>query len=204
VARRWAGVVGLAGALWVAGCQSRGPEPGELRGIELPTRTGWPAFVLQDLEGQPFDFPREAAGFLTILFFGYTHCPDVCPVHMANLAAVLRDAAPSLRQRVKVVFVTTDPARDTPERLRRWLGAFDPGFIALTGDATALAAAQVAAGVIPAQRGDSTAKGYDVGHAAQVQAYSPRTGRVFVYPFGTRQEAWAHDLPRLLTLDTVP
>ncbi|HEU5170512.1 MAG TPA: SCO family protein, partial [Gemmatimonadales bacterium] len=141
---------------------------------------------------------RDTRGAVTLLFFGYTHCPDVCPVHMANLAAVLDRLPTQIADRVRVVFVTTDPERDTPARLREWLGAFDARFIGLTGPPEQLERAQIAAGVLPAVRDTAAGENYSVGHAAQVIAYTADgLGRV-MYPFGTRQADWEHDLPRLV------
>jgi len=175
------------------------PGPGRLAGYEAPNPTPKPDFVLTDFDGRRFDFRRDTAGRLTLLFFGYTHCPDVCPIHMANLAAVLSHMPPDEAHRVRVVFVTTDPVRDTPARLKDWLGAFDPAFVGLTGTRAELEAALRAAGVAPTVAqpapGDTS---YDVGHAAQVLAYG-LDGRLRAeYPFGTRQKDWAHDLPILL------
>jgi protein SCO1/2 len=152
------------------------------------------------MRGGPFDFRRETDGYVTLLFFGYTHCPDVCPVHMANLGAVLDRFPFEISSRVKVVFVTTDPARDTPERLRKWLGGFSPDFIGLTGTAEQLTQAQIAAGLMPAapDSADSGKADYGVGHAAQVLAYTPDNLERVQYPAGTRQEDWAHDLPLLV------
>jgi protein SCO1/2 len=158
-----------------------------------------PDFTLTDLEGRRYDFRRETEGRVTFLFFGYTHCPDICPVHLANLAAALARLPRAEADRVRVVFVTTDPVRDTPERMRRFLDAFDPSFVGLTGTRAELEAAQRGAGVAPSVAqpapGDT---GYAVGHAAQVIAYGVAGRMRAQYPFGTRQKDWAHDLPILL------
>jgi len=172
---------------------------GRLAGYEAREPRPKPDFRLTDFDGRRFDFRRDTAGRLTFLFFGYTHCPDVCPVHMANLAAALARIPPDDAKRVRVVFVTTDPARDTRARLKDWLGAFDPTFVGLTGTRAELEAALRAAGVAPTVAepapGDTS---YEVGHAAQVLAYG-LDGRLRAeYPFGTRQRDWAHDLPILL------
>src|SRR5689334_12996628 len=99
-----------------------------------------PSFVLTDTSGAPFDFSNRTRASVTLLFFGYTYCPDQCPMHMANIGAALKRLPPAMADQVKLVFVTTDPARDTPERLRQWLDNFDKRFIGLTGnDATLLA-----------------------------------------------------------------
>ena len=175
------------------------PAAGRLAGFEAPDPTPKPDFALTDCDGRRFDFRRDTAGRLTLLFFGYTHCPDVCPIHMANLAAVLSRMPPDEASRVRVVFVTTDPVRDTRARLKDWLGAFDPAFIGLTGTRAELEAALRAAGVAPTVAqpapGDTS---YEVGHAAQVLAYGIDGRLRAQYPFGTRQKDWAHDLPILL------
>ncbi len=170
------------------------------RGILLTEPLAEVDFTLPDTDNRAFQFREEAEGHLTLLFFGYTNCPDICPVHMANLAAVLSRFPHEQRSRVKVVFVTTDPSRDSPEVLRAWLDHFDPHFIGLTGDLDEVNRVQQSLGLPLAVRAPSNDREgrYLVGHAAQVLAFSPDgVGRV-AYPFGTRQEDWMHDLPKLL------
>ena len=157
-----------------------------------------PEFTLTDTSGRPYDFAAETHGKLTMLFFGYTNCPDVCPPHMAILDSALD--TPGM-PKATVVFVTTDPDRDTPERLRAWLDNFNADFVGLTGTPEQIAqaerAAQVAGSmVIPAENGDSD--DYTVGHAAQMITYTPDDLAHVVYPFGVRREDWTHDLPQLL------
>src|SRR5713101_108846 len=91
-----------------------------------------PTFTLTDTSGAPFDFWLETQGYVTLLFFGYTHCPDECPLHMANIAASFHKMPTEVRDQVKVVFVTTDPTRDSATVLRAWLDHFDKRFIGLT------------------------------------------------------------------------
>src|SRR5438105_14305608 len=76
-----------------------------------------PRFTLTDTSGAPFDFWRETGGYVTLLFFGYTRCPDECPLHVANIAQGLKKLPAGAGDRVKPVFVTTDPARDTTKVL---------------------------------------------------------------------------------------
>lgn len=173
------------------------------RGVALAEPLEKPDFVLRDTEGRPFRFRQETEGRLTLLFFGYTHCPDVCPVQLANLAAVLGDLPHRDRRRIRVVFVTTDPERDTPERLRAWLDGFDPAFVGLRGSRERVNGIQRSLDLPPAVRQPASGPGpgegdYTVGHASQVIAFTADgRGRV-VYPFGIRQADWARDLPRLL------
>ena len=172
-----------------------------LRGDRYPAALAKPDLMLTDTRGQPYDFRRETAGYLTLLYFGYTNCPDVCPIHMANLGAVIPTLPPDVQERIRVVFVTTDPARDTPERLKTWLHNFSDAFVGLTGDTATINAAQRALFLPPSAIGppDSTGS-YLVGHAAAVIAFTPDDSARVRYPFGVRQADWAHDLPRLLEI----
>ncbi|MGH7590751.1 MAG: SCO family protein, partial [Gemmatimonadales bacterium] len=102
--------------------------------------------------------------------------------------------------RIQVVFVTTDARRDSTQVIRRWLDAFDPTFIGLSGDDTTIVRFESDSRValaLPTSAPDS-AGNYEVGHAAQVIAFTPDDSAHVVYPFGTRQEDWAHDIPLLL------
>jgi protein SCO1/2 len=193
-----AGLVALSACGGAAG-GAGGRSP--YRGIVLPKPIPKPAVTLTATDGRPYDFARETAGHLTFLFFGYTNCPDVCPVHMANLAAVMARLTPSERQDIRVVFVTTDPDRDSLPRLRAWLAAFDSSFVGLRGDTAQVARFERSVELPTAIRGpvtDSATGAYEVGHAAQVVAFSADDSAHVVYPFGTRQEDWAHDIPLLL------
>jgi protein SCO1/2 len=161
-----------------------------------------PAFVLQNLDGSPFDFRQASRGTLTFLFFGYTNCPDVCPLHLGNLAWAIHQLAPEQRRAVRVVFATTDPERDTPERLQGWLAQFDSSFVALTGTPAALEVAQQSVGMPPAGREGElpNGAGYAVTHAAQLWAFTPDDSAHVVYPWGMSREDLAADLALLLRL----
>ncbi len=192
-----AALLGLAGA----GCKPAGPRvfnPEGLAGPRIDPPLSKPEFVLTDTEGQPFDFRLKTEGKVALLFFGYTHCPDVCPVHLANIAATLSRLSPEVNNAIQVVFVTTDPKRDRPETIRAYLDRFDRRFIGLTGDSLALARAmrQLPFGmpVIEPGADDST---YTVGHSATVIAFTRDNLAHVVYPFGIRQQDWARDLPLL-------
>ncbi len=186
------------------GVPAKAPDPSTnpYKGLELMQAVKKPDFTLTDLDGKPFHFRQETDGYLTLLFFGYTNCPDVCPLHMANIGAVMRQQPPEIANRVKVVFVTTDPERDSIPVLKAWLGRFDPQFIGLTGTHAEIVAAQEAANQLPATKDTAAADrlangGYSVGHSALVLAYTADDSLRVVYPFGIRQEDWAYDIPRL-------
>jgi len=166
-----------------------------LRGTELSEPKPRPSFTLTTTEGERFDFGEETRGRLTLLFFGYTSCPDVCPIHLATLAGALEQLGTI---DPVVVFVGVDHARDTPEAVRAYLDRFDRDFIGLVGTPEELEAAQVAAGVPVAVIEPADADGdYLVGHAGQILAYTADDQNHVVYPFGVRRQDWVHDLPRL-------
>ncbi len=190
-------LVGISVA--VCGVPAEGGRLGELRGSVMDTPIPKPALTLTDTNGEAFDLRAETDGYLTLVFFGYTYCPDVCPVHMANLGAVFGDLLPEVRDRTKVVFVSTDPERDTSERLRSWLDNFDPAFVGLRGsldDINAALSTMMLPGVavIPGEHGSEPL----IGHPAAVLAFSPDGLARIRYPFGVRQADWAHDLPLLV------
>ncbi|MGY1794578.1 SCO family protein [Geodermatophilus sp. SYSU D00525] len=120
-------------------------------GLDLPDPYQRPSFTLTDQTGASYDFASVTAGRPTLLFFGYTNCPDICPTTMADVALALRDTDPALAEQVQVVFVTTDPATDTPQVLGEYLDRFDADlptqFVGLTGGQDAIDQAQLSAGV---------------------------------------------------------
>jgi protein SCO1/2 len=189
-------------ALLLTACSPAGSGSASgFRGVAVATPMAKPAIVLKDVNGQPYDFVERTRDKVALLFFGYTHCPDVCPLHMANIAAVLRRMPAEDRARVTTVFVTTDPERDTPGRLREWLGNFDPSFVALTGTKEEIVRAQQSLGLAEATKDIANADSakYFVNHAAQVFAFARDGMAYLVYPFGIRQEDWANDLPKLVS-----
>lgn len=171
------------------------------RGVALERPVPKPDVVLTDTRGRPFPLREETRGSVTLLFVGYTHCPDVCPAQMANLAAVYEGLPPDVRRRVEVLFVTADPERDDPERLRSWLDRFHPSFVGLRASASRVDSLQRRLGLAPAVRRrdrTGTAGRYAVDHSSAVLAFTPDDTAHVAYPFGTRQRDWAHDLPRLV------
>ena len=156
-----------------------------------------PEFTLTDTSGAPFDFRQKTEGYVTLLFFGYTYCPDQCPMHMATLGAALKRIPADIANRVKLVFVTTDPERDTAPVLRRWLDLFDKRFTGLTGTKSAIEAVQQAAGVPLAQKAGPLTGNYSVNHANFVLAYTRDNLAHVIYPGGVSKDDWVHDLPLL-------
>jgi protein SCO1 len=169
------------------------PTPqGTYRGLELDPAQPRPTFTLTDTSGKPYDFAARTRGVPTLLFFGYTHCPDVCPTTMADTAAALRGTPEPLRSKVQVVFVTTDPARDTGTVLAAWLRNFDPDlprrFVGLTGTVTQVEAAQAAAKVPVATENGQT-------HSAELLLYGTDDYARVAFASGSSPDDLRHDLP---------
>jgi protein SCO1/2 len=177
-------------------------EPVVYRGMMLTPPVAKPNYVFTGTDGRPYDFKKETSGKVALLFFGYTNCPDVCPLHMTNLGNVIKQLPARDRERIKVVFVTTDPERDTPERLRTWIRNFDTTFVGVAGKPEDLNKLQMSLGMPPAVKETapkgSPAGAYGVSHGSAVLAFTPDDSLRTIYPMGIRQEDWTADLPKLL------
>jgi protein SCO1/2 len=160
-------------------------------GTWLPGPRNIGTLSLTDHNGKPFN-ESNLRGKPTLVFFGFTHCPDVCPTTLAQLAQVKKAAAiPNLQ----VLLVSVDPARDTPESLEKYVHAFDPEFIGVTGAEKAITATTKAFGVAVAKV-DLPGGNYTVDHSAAVFLLNDQGGIVAVFtpPFDTR--LFAEDLKR--------
>jgi protein SCO1/2 len=158
-----------------------------------------PATTLTDTDGRPYSLADSTPKRLTLLFFGYTHCPDECPTTMATLASAMLQLDPADRANVQVVFVTTDPARDTGPVLRHWLDRFDPAFTGVTGPLSTIKKVADQVGV-PIEKGRRLPSGgYDVTHGTQVLAVDGQNSVPVVWTLGTTAPEFAHDIHQLLS-----
>lgn len=160
-----------------------------------------PTIAFTDTSGAPYDVPTQTKGKLTLMLFGYTSCPDVCPVHLNIIAAALKGLS-GPAEFTKVIFVGVDTQRDTPDQIRLFLDKRDKDFIGLTADPaqldTALAAMQLPSVIIDPPRPDGS---YVVEHPSQILAFTPDDLCHIVYPYGVREAAWRNDLPRLVDFE---
>jgi protein SCO1/2 len=167
---------------------------------QWPAAAPSPAFSLQDGDGRTRTL-NDFRGRVVIVFFGFTHCPDVCPAELAKMAQVVRELGPSAGT-VRVVFVSLDPQRDTPRIIRGYAAAFNPTFIGLSGSAAAVNAAAVSFSVqfakVPLGHGD-----YTVDHSTGSYVFD-RHGRLrLVGTLATPVADWVHDL-RTLAQEPAP
>ena len=157
-----------------------------------------PATVLTDTDGRPFSLADSTHRRLTLLFFGYTHCPDECPTTMATLASAMLQLDAADRSNVQVVFVTTDPARDTGPVIRHWLDHFSSSFIGVTGPLDTITKVATDVGVPIAKGRRLPSGGYDVTHGTQVLGVDGKNTVPVVWTLGTTAPEFAHDIHQLL------
>jgi protein SCO1/2 len=169
------------------------PQNGKYLGAGLDPAQPRPSFTLTDTSGKPFAFGQRTSGHPTLLYFGYTNCPDVCPTTMFDVSAALRAVPKALQKQAYVVFVTTDVKRDTGTVIKKWLANFDTNtsatFVGLRGTQAQIDAAQTAAHVTLAEDEGQT-------HSAQVLLYGTDDyARVTYLQSTNEQQQIAHDLP---------
>ncbi|MBV9022456.1 MAG: SCO family protein [Streptomycetaceae bacterium] len=158
-----------------------------------------PEAKLTDNHGKPFDLVKETAGKPTLIYFGYTHCPDVCPTTMADIGNAARILPADEQRQLQVIFVTTDPQRDTPQRLTEWLGAMDPDFIGLTGDFATIQAAAHSVGVDVEKPVTEKDGSIDVTHGSEVLAFSPKDNEAhFLYTSGVTVRQYTTGIQKLI------
>ncbi|MFI0242948.1 SCO family protein [Streptomyces sp. NPDC016845] len=158
-----------------------------------------PDLVLTDTHGKKWDLREQTENKPTLIYFGYTHCPDVCPLTMSNIAVAKKALPKSEQDKLQVVFVTTDPDRDTPAVLGKWLKAQDPDFIGLTGDfATIQGSARTLGISIEPTSKDKNGKLVSM-HGTQVIAFSPKTNAGYVlYGEDATVDDYTKDLPKII------
>ena len=174
-----------------------------LAGVVLPTPYAVPRVALDDAAGHPTTLRAMATKPLTLVFFGYTNCPDICQVVMANIASALVRLPPAQRGKVGMVFVTTDPRRDTAPVLRRYLDRFNPSFDGLTGDLGRVVRLGRSMDVEIDQGHKLASGGYDVTHGTQIVGLLPDGPAPFVWTEGTSPASLTTDIGKILE-DKVP
>ena len=184
-------LVGLIAMFLILGPQRPYTFQGSL--IEPPVAA--PQFELTDMNGQPFQL-SELDGQVVVMFFGYTSCPDVCPVTLTEFLQI-RSKLGEAAEEVSFVFVTVDPERDTPERMRKYLTNFDPEIIGLTGERSDLEPVWASYGVYQAKAEGPSDEYYLVDHSSRVYVIDPDGNLRLTYLFGTEDKLITEDVRHL-------
>ena len=186
----------LLGALALAGCDRAGVAPAGFKAIDITGAEYAQGFDLPDAKGQRRTL-ADFKGRVVVVFFGFTHCPDVCPTTMIELAEV-KKALGADGDRVQGIFITVDPERDTADLLRPYVTNFDPGFVALRGTPEETAALAKSFKVFYAKVPGRTEGNYTIDHTAASFVFDPQ-GKIRLYTrYGSGAESLKSDLKLLL------
>ena len=179
-------------AVFAAGC-SKGAsfQSTDITGAEFGK-----SFRLVDHNGQPREL-SDFRGKVVVVFFGFTHCPDVCPTTLATLARAMKELGPD-GDRVQVLMVTVDPERDTPEVLKQYVTALDPRFLGLTGDSEAVARTAREFKVFYQKNPGDVPGVYSVDHSSGSYVFDPSGRLRLLVTYGQGPDVFAHDIEQLL------
>ncbi|KAA1429034.1 SCO family protein [Nocardioides antri] len=177
-------------------------EPATFTGARLDQPYAAPTVELTDTEGEPYSLAEHTDKPMTLVFFGYTHCPDLCPMVMNNVAAGLNRLDEDDREQVDMVFVTTDPARDDEAALRGYLDQYGEGYVGLTGDLDDIVAAGDPLHLYVNDGKRLPSGGYDLGgHSTYVLGIDENDEAVVVWNQETSAVEFATDIHILLSED---
>ena len=198
----------MALALGGGGCQAV-TAAYEYQGNRLDPPHPVSDFALTTTEGASFQL-RDLDGKIALIFFGYTHCPDVCPLTVAKVKTALAGLTETEQERVQFIFISVDPKRDTPEVLGRYLNGFSPGFIGLTDDFEKIEAVlqdywayaeteQPPESAYEHTHQTEAAPTYLVTHTGRVYLVTPQRELLLTYPFDLSADDLRSDLSYLLS-----
>ena len=193
----------------LAGCGSSGESGSPVTGVKISDDDGYhgiyldktyavPDLALTDTAGKPFDLATRPKR--TLVFFGYSNCPDICQVVMSTLAAAVAKLSVEQRDQVQVAFVTTDPARDTKAVLRRYLDRYNKDFVGVTGPLKTIVALGKPMGIDVLKGQKLASGGYEVEHTTNVIAVRGGQGDL-VWTASTSPTDLADDLKKILEAD---
>lgn len=196
VKREFAAAAIIAVVLLAAALQARASTPAGVR--DLIGRPA-PDFHLVDQTGKDFVL-SGLRGRAVVLFFGYTHCPDICPTTLATIASALRRLGPQASKKIQVAFVTDDPARDSPRTLGRFTSLFDPSFLGLSGSAARMSPVYKAYHVwFQRLPNPGSAAGYLLAHSSIIYMIDKDGTLRFIHDWRDPMPAIQADLKELMT-----
>lgn len=175
---------------------STAEDDSRYRGAEPPTPYRMPNVTLTATNSADFNLVTDTGYPVTLVFYAYVHCPDVCPLVLSDLTAAVRHLPGDVRMRTQVVVITTDPARDGPEELREYLDRYDEDFVGLTGELDDIVRAASAMGVAIEGTHRLPSGGYDVGHSTQVIGFRGNSAPV-LWTEGTPVDDMVADITAL-------
>lgn len=188
-----------AAVLLLTSCAGDPAPAGEPTGTAVEPPFDVATTTLRDTEGEPFTLARDTEAPLSLVFFGYTRCPDICPAVMSTISSALTRLDDETRERVQVVFVTTDPSRDDPQTLRRYLDRFGEGMVGVTGELEEIGELAESVGVFVADAEELASGGYDLGsHGAQVIGVDQDGQAPIYWGQDTSSADYAHDIELLV------
>lgn len=183
------------------GLTACGSDPAKFTGSRLDNPYTAPDIALSDTAGDPYSLAATEKP-MTLVFFGYTHCADYCPMVMNNIAAALNRLDDADRAKVDVAFVTTDPTRDTAKALRKYLDGYNKSFIGLTGDLDTIIEVGEPLAVYVNDGKKLPSGGYDLGgHSTFTLAIDHDGKAVALWNQETSSTEFAADIHTLLTED---
>lgn len=193
--RHFLGAIALACVVVLAGCGQHGNAPA-FQSTDISGADFGHDFELVDFNGTQRHL-ADFRGKVVVMFFGFTHCPDVCPTTLAEFNSALKQLGDAA-DRVQVLFVTVDPQRDTPDVLRGYVTAFNDHFLGLTGTPEQIAKVAKEYKIVYQKVPGSTPDNYSVDHSAGTYIYDEQ-GRLRLFaPYGLGGDAIASDLAQLL------
>lgn len=181
---------------FLVACKKPADEQGTFVAADISGGTFANTLRLTDHHGQARTL-ADFRGKIVVLFFGYTHCPDVCPTTMDNLSKALSLMGDNKKQ-VQVLFVTLDPERDTRQVLASYVPAFNPDFIGLYGSPEATAKIAGDFKVFYQKQATGSKDGYSVDHSAGAYAFDQDGNLRLYFNYGQKPQELAHDLSLLL------
>ncbi|MCC6178243.1 MAG: SCO family protein [Chloroflexi bacterium] len=191
----------LSVTLIVSGCAMprplAAPASAPFNGGTLSPAIQVPELALRRADGRAFS-TAETRGRISLFFFGYTNCPDVCPLTLFHVAQIRKELGRQAAN-VDAYFVTVDPARDTPARMAEYSAKFDPAIVPLTGTDEELAQVRDAFGIVAEKREAPTgAAGYFMDHTAAIFLVDRDSAIKLIYPYGMEDAMIVADLQRLI------